>query len=121
MSIRNTVQRSSPGGKIGPQSEVLSYTLLHEQYHRKQWVKRQRIVHSYGDEEEELEDPDELRTELEKYMHKGTVLHNVPAVSNKPDGVDVILGGKKCKCGSTTHQRISHRDCPLNKKQQSSL
>ena len=24
--------------------------------------------------------------------------------------------GRKCKCGSTTHQRSNHRDCPLNKK-----
>jgi len=24
--------------------------------------------------------------------------------------------GKKCKCGSTTHLRVNHRDCPLNPK-----
>ena len=22
---------------------------------------------------------------------------------------------KKCRCGSTSHVRISHRDCPMNK------
>ena len=34
--------------------------------------------------------------------------------------VDIVLGGKKCKCRSTTHQRISHSECPLNKKRQTS-
>lgn len=81
-------------------------------------MKRQKIVHSYG-EEEELEDPDDFQAELEKRIRDGTFPNRIPAVSDKPDGVDV-LGGKKCKCGSTTHQRISHRECPLNKKRQTS-
>ena len=83
-------------------------------------MKRQRIVHSYGEEEEELEDPDDFQAELEKRIHDGTFPNHIPAMSNKPDAVDVVLGGKKCKCGSTTHQRISHRECPLNKKRQTS-
>ncbi len=35
-----------------------------------------------------------------------------PTVSKK---VKTSTGGK-CKCGSTTHKRSNHRDCPLNKK-----
>ena len=39
------------------------------------------------------------------------VLDPVPA----PAGAEVDVGGKKCKwCGSTTHQRKSHKDCPYN-------
>lgn len=83
-------------------------------------MKRQRIVHSYGEEEEELEDHDDFQAELEKRIRDGTFPNHIPAMSNKPDAVDVVLGGKKCKCGSTTHQRISHRECPLNKKRQTS-
>ena len=80
-------------------------------------MKRQRIVHCYGEDEDEW-DTEELQADLEQHMCDGTVPHHVPAQSEKPDGVHVVLGGKKCKCGSTTHQRISHRDCPLNKNKQ---
>ena len=88
-------------------------------YHRKQWVKRQKIVHSYGEDEEEC-DTEEFQAELEQHMRDGTVPHCIPAQSEKPDSMEIVLGGKKCKCGSTTHQRISHRDCPLNKRNSSS-
>jgi hypothetical protein len=34
-----------------------------------------------------------------------------------PPGANVVIGGKKCKwCGSTTHVRKSHKDCPHNPK-----
>ena len=49
-------------------------------------------------------------------MRDGTIPHQIQVCSEKADGVDIVVGGKKCKCGSTTHQRISHRECPLNKK-----
>ena len=29
--------------------------------------------------------------------------------------------GSRCKCGSTTHKRTSHKDCPLNKTKVSAL
>ena len=77
-------------------------------------MKRQHIVHSYG--EEELVDAAELQADLEERLRNGTVQHSMPAHCNRPENVDIILGGKKCKCGSTTHQRTSHRNCPLNKK-----
>ena len=38
-------------------------------------------------------------------------------VVNPPETATVTLGGKKCKwCGSTTHSRKSHKDCPQNPK-----
>ena len=33
-----------------------------------------------------------------------------------PEGAEVEVGGKSCKwCGSQTHLRRSHKDCPANK------
>ena len=93
-------------------------------YFRKEWVKRQHIVHSYGKEDEAedyIEEP-EVRRELEQRISNGTIIRFVPQAntSSKPDDIDVVVGGvtkKPCKCGDTTHQRTSHRNCPLNKKQ----
>lgn len=73
-------------------------------------------MHSYG--EDELVDSSELQADLEQNIKDGTVPHLIPTPCDKPDTVDVELGGKKktCKCGATTHPRTSHRECPLNKK-----
>ena len=80
-------------------------------------MQRQRIVHSYGEDEDEW-DTEELQAELEQGIRDGTIQCHVPPEQEKPDSIHVVLGGKKCKCGSTTHQRISHHECPLNKKKQ---
>ena len=38
---------------------------------------------------------------------------------HEDDSIDPIseqeITKKKCKCGSTSHLRTSHRDCPMNK------
>ena len=72
---------------------------------RKRWVKRQAVMHTYDDDgNDELDDPelvaaaDGILGDLEGNQH-------MTAVS-----------GRKCRCGSFSHQRTSHRDCPLNKK-----
>ena len=94
---------------------------------RKSWVKRQRIVHSYGmidDEDEddaEYADPSELRQGLEENIASGN--NNPPDISSPlprlPNNVVVNIGGHGCKkCGSTTHKRSSHKDCPYNKRRQ---
>ena len=70
--------------------------------YRKKWVKRQKIVHTYGDDDDV--DPSKLQAELEQRIREGTVPHHIPPTTRTPDGVDTILGGKRCKCGSTTHQ-----------------
>ena len=38
-----------------------------------------------------------------------------PSASCMPD-YNITTNTKTCRCGSSTHQRTSHRDCPLNKK-----
>lgn len=85
---------------------------------RKEWVKRQKIVHSYG---EELEDSgSDLEEELQHHVSTNNVPHSLPAMQDTmPDGVDFVVGGKRCKCGSSTHQRTSHHDCPLRSTPQS--
>ena len=78
-------------------------------------MRRQAIVHSYGDQEEW--DAEESLEHLKQCMNNGTVPHSMPSSSSQPSGVHVSIGGKKpCKCGSTSHQRTSHSKCPLNKK-----
>ena len=66
---------------------------VQEQEERKQWICRQRIQHTYGSDDEEDSD-DDLSDSNEHHT-----------TSSRTQG--------KCKCGSTTH-----RDCPLNKRQQ---
>ena len=90
--------------------------------HRKAWVKRQTVVHSYGTEEEEdedIHDPDDLLEDIQQSMADGTarpptVPSMIPALTSD---VDVVIGGKGCaKCGSLSHKRSNHKDCPYNKK-----
>ena len=74
-------------------------------------MKRQKIVHSYGDDWLEQSD---LEEELEHRLSTNTVPHHLPAMQDTmPGDVDFAIGGKRCKCGSSTHQRTSHHDCPL--------
>lgn len=93
--------------------------------HRKAWVKRQRIAHSYGvdddEEEEEYLDPSELRQGIEESIATGTA--HPPSIPSTlptlPNDIDVCIGGRGCKkCGSFTHKRSNHKDCPYNKQHQ---
>ena len=85
---------------------------------RKKYVQRLQIRHSYGDNDDE-EEPLSEETAVhvtQAALADGTapalpVLVNVPA----PNGAQVENGGKRCKwCGSSSHLRKSHRDCPYN-------
>lgn len=84
----------------------------------KKYVQRLQIRHSYGDNDDE-EEPLSEETAVhvtQAALAGGTapalpVLVNVPA----PNGAQVEIGGKRCKwCGSSSHLRKSHRDCPYN-------
>ena len=39
--------------------------------------------------------------------------------SDQNNPLDKNIPQKKCKCGSTTHSRVSHKDCPRNPKKKS--
>ena len=69
---------------------------------RKRWVKDQKVQHSYG-----LSEADDSDTE------------NDSTVPVKRKAFVACNTGKVCKCGSTTHCRITHRDCPLKSKSES--
>ena len=69
---------------------------------RKQWVKSQAIQHDYGSSDEECVSDQEA----------DGLLSSDDSVA---DGVIVTCSVSKCKCGSVTHKRTNHRDCPLNK------
>ena len=105
-----------------------------EQQERKQWCKRQQIIHSYGNQEEELtiEEEGVADSDSAVYSHIGGV-HSTEG--EEDEGFLIVMGHttpetgemsipqlsrkgkarKPCKCGSTTHSRVSFHGCPLNK------
>lgn len=109
-------------------------------FSRKAWVKRQTIMHSYGDDEDEdgFIDPVQLCEQVEQelrnqkgcircgsHTHKRSTHKDCPfnkkyVSSTLPvlsEGVDVTVGGKGCnRCSSLTHKRSTHKDCPFNKR-----
>ena len=95
---------------------------VEEQQKRKQWAKRQRIIHQYAVEDSDSDDEignKTLPTIEGQQLEDNAVLvlseHSQQAASTK--GKDKAAGSTKkpCKCGSTTHCRTSFRDCPLHK------
>ena len=86
-------------------------------------MKNCRISHTYGEEEEDLGISEEEATVIaENAISEGSGCQTVPDMSAHeitaaPANSFVTLGGKKCKwCGSSTHSRKSHKDCPQNPK-----
>ena len=105
-----------------------------EQQERKHWTK---IVHSYGNQEDDLigEDTDPVDSDETLYsliggesiadgdreghlLVLGQHVHTPAARGSHSAPVPPSGKGKErkpCKCGSTSHSRVSFRDCPLNK------
>lgn len=92
-------------------------------------MKNCRIRHTYGEEEEEVGVSEEEALQIARdavgeetadgcHTMPGTSAHDVAAA---PENSVVTLGGKKCKwCGSSTHSRKTHKDCPHNSNNASS-
>ena len=78
-----------------------------EQDQRKAWGKRQKILHSYGPEGD---DDGSLCTPTR--TRKGQSRKIVSDTGGKASST----GKRPCMCGSPGHSRTSHRDCPLNKR-----
>lgn len=89
----------------------LTYLLLFCFFSRRQFTKRQRIVHSYGDgdADDELNEEEALATVL---------LHHTQATPEMQSnaGPSTSEPQKKCACGGTDHMRRSSLLCPLNKR-----
>ena len=85
-------------------------------------MKNCRIRHTYGEDDEEeanlLEEEavSLASAALREGLGSGTTLGtNSSEVVDVPENASVTLGGKKCKwCGSNTHSRKTHKDCPHN-------
>ena len=65
---------------------------------RKRWVKQQTISHTYGSDDEEEDD----KTSSKRVES-----------SDFDQNVFTSTKAKACKCGSLTHFRITHSQCPL--------
>lgn len=44
-------------------------------------------------------------------------LHNAEKPASQVEGIAKSKSSRKCKCGSTGHQRTTHLDCPINRRQ----
>ena len=108
-----------------------------EQQEWKQWTKRQQILHSYGNQEDEPapdgEEADPVDSDAALYTligghyssdhgdDQGDLLvlgHSAHATRGEKPTVQPSRKGKEwkpCKCGSTSHSRVSFHGCPLNK------
>lgn len=85
---------------------------------RKKYVKNCRIQHTYGEDAEDdlVEEEAVLLTESAVRDGSATGITLPDTAMPAPHGAVVEVGGKKCKwCGSNTHSRKSHKDCPYNK------
>ena len=86
----------------------------------KKYVKRMQIRHTYGDDEA---DDDDMCEESALQITEAAVSTGrapaAPVIQEfaAPEGAVVTLGGKTCKwCGSKSHVRKTHKDCPFNPK-----
>jgi hypothetical protein len=91
---------------------------------RKKYAKKCQIQHSYGDEDDEDNGIDEevAKAVTERAIKEGNAPGVVlpDGVVTPPLGANIVIGGENCKwCGSTTHVRRSHKDCPHNVKKDS--
>ena len=85
-------------------------------------MKNCRIRHTYGEDDEEeanlLEEEavSLASAALREGLASGTTLEaNSSEVVDVPENATVTLEGKKCKwCGTNTHSRKTHKDCPHN-------
>ena len=80
-----------------------------EQEARKKWVKRQALQHSYGQDDDDVDEEavDPALVEAAREATRGTQENN---------GDVVHISGRSCRCGSKQHKRTSHSSCPLNPK-----
>ena len=86
---------------------------------KKQWVRWQHIIHSYGENDECINEED-VPAEVKQSLESGNVSHSMPQSipPTTPDIVDIVVGQPQkmqYKYGSTTHEQTSHHECPLKK------
>lgn len=81
---------------------------LEENEERKRWLKEQKANHTYGSIAQE---------EVEEDKEASALINRDNEGSDVPAGTIVVSNTvRACKCGAVTHKRVTHKDCPLNKK-----
>ena len=88
---RDQQRKATEKGKKQRISLKISRAERHEA--RKAWVRAQAITHTYGSDSSEDDQATEARA--------------VPVQTQSATA-------KACRCGSSAHARVSHKDCPLN-------
>ena len=74
-----------------------------EQGRRKEWGKRQRVQHKYGEDHDSS-----------NMLHLSSKPELTPSRVIQGRARQSCNGKGSCKCGSTSHRHTTHRDCPLN-------
>ena len=87
-------RKSSDAGR--KRRTALKISRAERQEECKAYVEAQAIIHTYGSDDSGSSDEEE---------------GNAPSASTTENSAT-----KRCRCGSTTHRRTSHRDCPLKKR-----
>ena len=80
-----------------------------DQEARKRWVKRQAVQHTYGND---ADDGNADEHDVDPSII--AAVRDAIGGAEETDGTLVVISGKSCRCGSKTHKRVTHSDCPLN-------
>lgn len=76
----------------------MKVTRTEDQEARKKEGKQQAVRHTCGGDSEDDGEDGQLVAEVNDMIGNREEL--------------LIVSGRKCRCGSTQHQRTSHKDCP---------
>ena len=82
-----------------------------DQEARKKWVKQHAVRHTYGNDQED-DDAEEDEVDPALIVAARAAMEE----TEEDDGAILVISGRTCRCGSKTHKRVSHSDCPLNPK-----
>ena len=80
-----------------------------DQEARKKWVKQQAVRHTYGNDKEN-DDAEEYEVDPALIVASRAAMKE----TEEDDGAILVISGRTCRCGSKTHRRVCHSDCPLN-------
>lgn len=73
-------------------------------------------MHDYGNVEDNciVDENESIKKAQEQLQSTTGSVDNLVEVQ-APAGARISVGGKKCRCGSTSNVKVSHKSCPLNK------
>ena len=121
MKARATILTKKKSAAVKKKCIELETVCIEEQEERKQWAKRQKVLHQYGEEEDSDDSSDDGVSETppaiagqELVDYAMLVLCEVNEETSKKGKGKAKSAQKPCKCGSTTHSHTSFRDCPLH-------